>query len=718
MSSNFTFAKGLGIRPEEKSIAFYLMAFSFLTGLAFVYFYSASTSLLMSGLGGKAMLQSYIASGVAGYCFGMLYARLAKRFSFGKMLLGSLLFLLISVVAISCVQIWTQSEWVPFAMCVWNRVFIFLISVALFGSMARTLEPKQSKRLFATITSGTLVAYILGYFSIPLLIKMGSFDALFAASSLVLALAIAATLPLIARIKSPIEIAPSTQATASKILTKQPSYVFNPRYQALFFLGLLPVFSIYFIDYIFLVQSKLEFPEKEVLAGFLGYFLGGATLIQFFVRAFVSRNLLNRFGMRFGLLISPLSLLATTVLTLVAWALGGTALTFFAFVALTKLIERIFRTGFTEPSVVQLYQPMPIAEKLAFQNFMEGFPKDLGNAIAGMLILALLYLKIDSMVVLQGLFIVVLAFWTYESMRAYSNYKISLAHAMEGAGTAEDQTKVALPVRNNSPGLTGALESTSRLTPPSITSEIDKTIRFMAWKYAALADLSDVQGGAELKAALEAELSASYNLLFDQLALKYDKKVIDQARQAYFRGEGIIRLWLVEMLEDLLDLEAKKLIIPAFEEFTPVERLHHWREVFVYNPMPPIDRLREIILYDYSLVNVWVKACALEQVAKWEDAKALELLLWDIHSPDPLLAELAAVGLLQALQLPGLAILKKLDRKLNPQWETLIAQFEAGEAVESQKMKNAKRLRGNIDSESMPDEISDLWITENAGIAI
>lgn len=367
----------------------------------------------------------FIASGIIGYILWYFFARIQKFLAFRNLLISGYFFLLISILFLFFMAESSGNKWWYFSMFVWMRFFTFLNAVMFGGIFARIFNMQKGKRLFALISAGDVVSQMLGYFSIPLLLKSAGVSTLLWISISGIFLQLLLILFLNRYYKSKFD--PHVPKTTINAIQEQPKDNNTRTYYLLMFcVSLLPMLGFYYVDYMFLNELKLEYTSGQAVAGFLGLFLGAVAVVELITRLFISGRLLTIYGLKFGINILPITLLFST-LVIVFFALmpGFTGLVF-SMIAFSKLLERVLRFSFNEPAYQIFYQPVPQEQRFSLRTKMEGVPKALGVIIAGLLILFFNSLGFKESLYLNLLFLVVLAGWLFITKASYKSYCLML----------------------------------------------------------------------------------------------------------------------------------------------------------------------------------------------------------------------------------------------------------------------------------------------------
>ena len=429
MKSNKNRFKGLvknifNIQKGESSAVLLLLSFSFVTGVSFVFYSTAIVSIFISSLKAEMLPYAFIASGVVGYLLWFGFSKIQKVLSFGNLLLYGYIFLFFSIAFLIIMAEYSGNKWWYFFMFIWMRFFTFLNAVMFGGLVARIFNLQQGKRLYALISSGDVVSQMIGYLSIPLLIKAFGLSTLLIISLFGIIVQLLIIIFIKFRYKHFVE---RNQAVHSNIVDpKSNNIIENKNWKQyskiLFFVSLMPMLGFYYVDYIFLNELRIEYVSKESVAGFLGFFLGGVALVELITRLFLSGRLLTKFGLSFGISVLPAALTISTILIVIFYLLPGFLGLVFAMIALSKLLERVLRFSFNEPAFQIFYQPVPPENRFVFRTMLEGVPKALGVIFAGLLILAFNLLGLKSALYLNLLFLIVLVIWLFISRESYKSY--------------------------------------------------------------------------------------------------------------------------------------------------------------------------------------------------------------------------------------------------------------------------------------------------------
>ena len=441
--------QALNIKRGEGKPILLLVAYSFFMGLSIAFFFTATISDFLTHYHIEILPYTYILSGVLGYMLWLVWSRLEKRIGFPVRLILGISFLFLTVAGLCLFLLMTTSPWISFVMLVWVRVFIFVNMVNFWGMAGRLFNMSQGKRLFGIITTGSVISDIVGFFSIPLILLLGvNNTGLVVLSLLALLFCWLITFAISKRFRTSLR---ESFASRRKMLdrgTKHP--FFKSRYHLfLFALAILPMFGFYFVDYLFLDQIQLQYESSPTaLAGFMGIFFGVVAIFELIVKTSVFSKLIYNFGLKVALLALPVVLLLTVILTIFLGVVAGGFGFLFSMIAFIKLLEKVLRSGVNDPAFQILYQPIPPAERLAFQSKMEGVPTALGNTVAGVLILILIPLGLTDPLIYNIIFLTVLILWTYMAFKMQDEYKTRIMSDTQSDADESEEEDVGALSRN------------------------------------------------------------------------------------------------------------------------------------------------------------------------------------------------------------------------------------------------------------------------------
>jgi hypothetical protein len=335
---------------------------------------------------------------------------------------------------------------------VWYRVLSILTDLEFWAVAARLYDVRQAKRLFGLIGTGEVVARIAGAFSVPFFVRLVGVPNLMwlSAGGLLLCTLLAALV---------LRLIPDAQAPAAE--TRRPlrgarqqlADVASDRYLRIVTgIAVLAVLGKYFVDFAFLEQMRARYSDVKNLAGFFGVFSGLTQGLSLLTRLFLSGPLLERYGIRVGLLVLPLIQLACTGLIVLNGAVAddpGGALVFWLVIA-NQGIYKTLKHPIDNPSFKVLYQPLKAEQRLAAQITVEVVFTPIAIGVAGAIMLLMSTLIAYDPVRFSYVLLLNFALWALVARRGASAYQRALLDVLrrrivdDAPFVLDDATSIAL----------------------------------------------------------------------------------------------------------------------------------------------------------------------------------------------------------------------------------------------------------------------------------
>jgi ATP:ADP antiporter, AAA family len=379
----------VNVRPGEGRTAGLMLAHSFFMGLSTVFFETAASALFLERFGPGVLPFVYIVAAALNTATGVVYAAMQERVSFGTLMSGTLVFLLATTVALRAGLGVSEAGGLVFALLVWYRAVSALTDLEYWAVAGHLFDVRQAKRLFGFIGSGEVVARIAGSFAIPALVHAFGVPNLLALS----AGALFMCLLLLGAVLHRRRAAEAMPARRSATLAKRAGWrealaTLRDRYLLLIFaLSFFGVLAKYFVDFAFLAEMKSRFGDAKGLASFFALFSGVSQILSLLTRMFVSGRLLDRYGIRTGLLVLPATQVACTLLVVVAGAAAiGPPVVFWLVIA-NQGIYKTLKHPIDSPSFKVLYQPLRKERRLAAQIAVDMLVTPVTIGIAGLVML-------------------------------------------------------------------------------------------------------------------------------------------------------------------------------------------------------------------------------------------------------------------------------------------------------------------------------------------
>jgi HEAT repeat protein len=436
-----TLAKILNIKSGEEKTVTLLFSFSFLLGLSVVFYETAAYSLFLSRYEATSLPYIYIGAAILIIICGSLYSYVESRFDFIHLMTGTLVMLGIGVILLLVYQQLDEDDISAAIIALWSDTIAMLVGFIFWSLSGRLLTLRQGKRLFSLVSTGEVIAGMVGGASIPLLIpSIGTPNLLLvsvgAFVACIIIFSFIASTYREALCRSDIEEEEDeddTQEEGALSTSERKNELLHWRSRYMVLLTALAGFSLigyYFVDYLFYGIAETRYPDEESLASFLGLFFAGVGVVNLIFKSLLAGRLMNRFGMIFGLLFLPAVILLGAVASIMAGWLSQDLALIFALLAMIKLLDTVGRLSVDEPSVIILYQPLPVDFRLLAQARIEAIGEPAASIVAGLLLIGidqLGFLQTEHMLIFLA---IVMVGWIITAVYVRREYWITLGNAL------------------------------------------------------------------------------------------------------------------------------------------------------------------------------------------------------------------------------------------------------------------------------------------------
>ena len=414
-------AAGLGIRAGEGRAALLFFFYFFLVTAPFTIVKSVRDASYLDDIGVRHLPWAYatavlVAGAVA------VHARLQARTSRRSLLIGSLLAFAAAALLFRAL-FGLESKAVILLYWLWAGVFVVILTTQFWFLINDVYDPREAKRLIGFVGSGGILGGIIGGLLTRFLARPGRpEDLLFAVAGLLAAGALVVVF--LFRCLERGSHAGRMRAAAARPAVKAGfadslTTVRRDRYLRLLAgLALLVGIVSTFVDW----QSKAVIDSvpaaKANLASFFGLFNAGLLGMAFLFQLVLTSRFLGRFGLRLGLMVYPLVLLAGSA-GVAIWPVLGWAMA-------VKGADKAFSYSIHQSSRELLYIPVSPDVKYRAKAFIDMFLNRFSKTIGAVLLLLLFLLPPGNEILLVSVSSAVLiAAW------ALVNLRLSRAYARE-----------------------------------------------------------------------------------------------------------------------------------------------------------------------------------------------------------------------------------------------------------------------------------------------
>lgn len=310
------------IKPGEEIIAILLFLFFFLITAPYNFIKPLRNAYFLEMRGPLDLPIAYLLTAILVGFVVALHSKLQVKISRQLLIVSSLFFFILT-----CFLFWIlfprEWNWLPLAFWVWANIFIAVLMAQFWITVNDVLNPREAKRLIGFFGSGGILGGIVGGISTGFLVRtklMESQDLLLIASGMLIACGFIVYITFMWQRKKQLIIEEDKKA---KGIREEPQRVgFKVCFDTVrknFYLKLLGavvaitwVVSV-LIDFQFNSVIAVKIPALENKTSFFGFFNSGILILPFFLQLFLTSNLIKRFGIRFSLLLFPVTLLLCAV---------------------------------------------------------------------------------------------------------------------------------------------------------------------------------------------------------------------------------------------------------------------------------------------------------------------------------------------------------------------------------------------------------------------
>ncbi len=427
----------LGVKADEARPVFILFIASFFLGGSLLFFYTSSNAIFLAEFEATSLPYVYIVNSVFVILFGYIYSQIEKRTSLIGLLTGSLTILTITIFVFWLALQASHNRTIIFVMMTWFRLLFIYTTLGLWELASAVFDVRQAKRLFALVSLGLLLAFIIGGLSTSLITQFTATENLLLLSAVFL-LAYALVL---FRLSPNLGVNVKDNKTGTTPFTVRE--MFKDNYISLIFaLKTITIVNYYIVEFIFYQQAAERYSTEENLANFFGIFIGLSTLGMALIAALATGRYITRFGMRIALLTMPTVLLITAFLSGSYGLLLGISNTVFFMLAISiKFSNEVLEKSLHIPALGVLYQPIPRFKRMPVRVAVEGWWGSVALIVSGVLLLLFNQIPDVGVLFFIVLSIVTTALYLGVTAWVYRHYQYQLKKAV----SSRFLTGIALP---------------------------------------------------------------------------------------------------------------------------------------------------------------------------------------------------------------------------------------------------------------------------------
>jgi hypothetical protein len=384
-------ASALGVRPDEVAPVRGLVGSSFLLGLALVLFYSSSNAIFLTRYDATVLPWVYIVNAAAVITLGLAYGAWSARVPVARALVVLAVAMTVGVAGLWVWATLSDDRIVAFVLATAFRLLFIFAVLGLWEIASAIFDIRQAKRLFAAVALGMMVAFVVGGVATPLLGSVLGTVNLVGLAAVCFALYTVDFRRLLRRHQVGVGHDASSAAPAG------PVEILTDRYsRRMVWMKSVTILLLYVTEYVFYQQAAGTFDTEASLAGFLGVFMGGMTVVMVLVTGLVSGRYISRYGIRSATLALPIGMLLIAVPAGLYGTLVAVDMLFFAFVCVLLATDHVIGNAIGEPAGAVLFQPMPPQRRMRVRLAVDGWLGSAALLFSGLLLLAFNAMDLDS----------------------------------------------------------------------------------------------------------------------------------------------------------------------------------------------------------------------------------------------------------------------------------------------------------------------------------
>ncbi|WP_128544221.1 cyclic nucleotide-binding domain-containing protein [Larkinella soli] len=380
--------RSLGIRHQEARTVWLFFLHNFFLGIGTILVYVSANVILLENHPETSLPIAYVASAAGMMLVGRVYSHFEHHLALRSLTVRVLLTVIVLTAVIAVLVVAGYSVWAAVSIMVGYRMIYLLTNLEFWGVSALVFDVRQGKRLFSVISSGDMPAKAIG----AVLAALVHAHTEMASLLLVAFAAFLAAISVLNLTFRSHDIHTSHGAGRNRRET-QPAYVEkwfgNSRLIGAMCLSLIPVAAIASgIEYAFFINVKYKIHAETSLLQYVGKVLALTYFVAMGVKLLVSRQALDRLGIRNSLQLLPLTAFAGFIAFAVLWLTGVGESTWLFYYCALYLTFEVLRRSLFDPVFLVLFQPLTTQQRLKGHTLVKGYFEPLGMALAGVLIYA------------------------------------------------------------------------------------------------------------------------------------------------------------------------------------------------------------------------------------------------------------------------------------------------------------------------------------------
>ena len=398
----------LNLRSHERRPVALLWTHSFFLGVGVAYLISAALPIFLASFPIEYLPCAFAVAATLELLIGYSSERLEHAIGQVRMLRLVLILLVVGTIAFLVMEESsgpTPPLAIAFGLLVWSRIMIFVSQNEFWGLPLHLFDVRQGKRLFSLIDSGSFLAKILGYFSVPLLTRFLKVPELLFFSAAGTAISIYVLQRIITNYSHLMAHAPQEKHHSEvsferkKDHSKKQStlaFLWHDKYLAsVALVAFFALFATTCIDFGFLREIEERKQSLTEIANFIGLFLGVAKLASLLLKVGVVGRLFGKFGLAKTIIVLPIGLFITTITGLSFGTSSAAPAMIWSFIGGMLLVE-LWSEAVQVPALAVAVQPLSKHTQHRGHQVIGGIIEPVALGAAAVLLYVLSLFRSDS----------------------------------------------------------------------------------------------------------------------------------------------------------------------------------------------------------------------------------------------------------------------------------------------------------------------------------
>lgn len=386
----------------------------------------AASALVGRTVGDALFLETYSASDLA-YMYPATattvclvaygYARLAARIPLARLVSGLAIFLAILCIGLRAALVLPDQSSARIAAYLLGDLVVNLPMILFWSFAAHCFAPGQAKRLFGLVgAGGTCACIVAGFVVRPISDTFGTHNLLVLIALLMVGFSV-----VVRRTSRRDGIGRQRpgEGPGDSGIGSLGSLLGQRQIQAIVGLMLAATVVLTLVDYQFKAGARINLAPEE-LASFFGTFYGVASAASLIIQLFIVHRVLQTGGVFAGLVVMPIALLVTSVVTWLTQTFGWTVA--------TKFAVQIFAFTIDSAALQMLYLGIARQTRSQSRALAEGIGKPLATGLTGLALI--LGARSDALHELALIAALVSVLWVVLTRINHNTYIRSLAESL------------------------------------------------------------------------------------------------------------------------------------------------------------------------------------------------------------------------------------------------------------------------------------------------